>query len=119
MAGYLPITIVQDLNVIVACAGIAKFNTIEDTSLEELEEILMINTISVVLLYKAMLPLLRKSPTSPRFVFISGASGSLNSMRKFSIPIGSFGASKALGNYLVARMGMENDWLITLMINPG
>lgn len=78
----------------------------------------MVNTTSHLLLYKATLPLLRKS-SGPRFVFISGASGSLNNMAKWAFPLASFGASKALGNYLVARMGIENDWLITLCIDPG
>lgn len=103
---------------VISSAGIAKLNTVEDMALEELEEVLMINTFSVMLLYKATLPLLRKSQ-SPRFVFVSAAGGSLTNMPEYPYPNASYGGSKVLANYLVVKMGMENDWLITLLIHPG
>ncbi|KAI3391501.1 hypothetical protein diail_7199, partial [Diaporthe ilicicola] len=109
---------IDHLDVVISSAGIAKLNTVEDMPLEELEEVLMINTFSVMLLYKATLPLLRKS-SSPRFVFISAAGGSLNEMQKYPYPNLSYGGSKVLANYMVVKMGMENDWLITLLIHPG
>lgn len=110
--------ILLDLDVVISSAGIAKLNTVEDMPLEELEEVLQVNTFSVMLLYKATLPLLRKS-SSPRFVFISAAGGSLNDMPKYPYPNASYGGSKVLANYLVVKMGMENDWLISLLIHPG
>lgn len=94
-------------------------NTIEDMPLEEFEEVLMINAISVMLLYKATLPLLRKASHPARFVFISAAGGSLNDMHKFPYPNASYASSKAMANVLVVKMGMENEWLITLCVHPG
>jgi norsolorinic acid ketoreductase len=110
---------VDYIDVVISSAGIAKLNTIEDMPLEEYEEVLMVNAISVMLLYKATLPLLRKASHPARFVFISAAGGSLNDMPKYPYPNASYASSKALANVLVVKMGMENDWLITLCIHPG
>ncbi|KAI1385915.1 aflatoxin biosynthesis ketoreductase-like protein nor-1 [Hypoxylon trugodes] len=110
---------VNHIDVVISSAGIAPLNTIEDLPLEEYEHALMVNGISVMLLYKATLPLLRKAPHPARFAFISAAGGSLNEMPNYPYPNASYGSSKALANYLVVKMGMENDWLITLCIHPG
>jgi norsolorinic acid ketoreductase len=110
---------IDHIDVVISSAGVAKLNTIEDMPLEEYEEVLQINAISVMLLYKATLPLLRKATHPARFAFISAAGGSLNDMPEYPYPNASYGSSKALANYLVVKMGMENDWLITLCIHPG
>ncbi|KPM44918.1 hypothetical protein AK830_g1634 [Neonectria ditissima] len=110
---------VDCIDVVISSAGIAKMNTIEDMPLEEYEEVLMVNAISVMLLYKATLPLLRKALHPARFAFISAAGGSLNDMSKFPYPNASYASSKALANVLVVKMGMENEWLVTLCIHPG
>lgn len=110
---------VDHIDVVISSAGIAKMNTIEDIPLEDFEEVLQINAISVMLLYKATLPLLRKAPHPARFAFISAAGGSLNDMPKYPYPNISYAASKALANVVVVKAGMENDWLITLCIHPG
>ncbi|KAF4625312.1 hypothetical protein G7Y89_g12861 [Cudoniella acicularis] len=110
---------INHIDVVISSAGIAKLNTIEDMPLEEYQEVLQINAISVMLLYKATLPLLRKAPHPARFAFISAAGGSLNDMLKYPYPNASYASSKALANVLVRKMGMENDWLITLCIHPG
>jgi norsolorinic acid ketoreductase len=121
---------IDKIDVVISAAGIAKLNTIEDMPLSEYLEILQINAFSVMLLYKATLPLLRKAALSEegeagkgegrsRFVFISAAGGSLNDMPKYPYPNASYASSKALANVLVVKMGMENDWLISLCIHPG
>lgn len=103
---------------VISAAGIAKLNTIEDIPLTEFISVLQINAFSVMLLYKATLPLLRGS-SNPRFAFISAAGGSLNDMQKYPYPNVSYAGSKALANVLVVKMGMENEWLVTLCIHPG
>ncbi|PVH76553.1 NAD(P)-binding protein [Cadophora sp. DSE1049] len=110
---------ISHIDVVISAAGIAKLNTIEDTPLEEFEEMLMVNALSVMLLYKATLPLLRNAEKPAKFAFISAAAGSLNDMPKYPYPNVSYSASKALANVLVRKMGMENDWLVTLCIHPG
>ncbi|KAH8879763.1 putative NADPH-dependent 1-acyl dihydroxyacetone phosphate reductase [Thozetella sp. PMI_491] len=110
---------VDHIDVVISSAGIAPLNTIEDLPLEEYEQVLMVNAISVMLLYKATLPLLRKAKHPARFAFISAAGGSLNNMAQYPYPNASYASSKALANCLVVKMGMENDWLITLCVHPG
>jgi len=110
---------ISHIDVVISAAGIAKLNTVEDVPLEEFEEMLMVNAISVMLLYKATLPLLRKAEKPAKFAFISAAGGSLNDMAKYPYPNVGYAASKALANVLVRKMGMENDWLVSLCIHPG
>jgi norsolorinic acid ketoreductase len=110
---------IERIDVVISAAGIAKLNTIEDMPLEEYMEVLQINAISVMLLYKATLPLLHAAPAPAKFVFISAAGGSLNDMPKYPYPNASYASSKALANVLVVKMGMENEWLISLCIHPG
>ncbi|ROW04733.1 hypothetical protein VMCG_04816 [Cytospora schulzeri] len=110
---------VDHIDVIISSAGIAKMNTIEDIPLEDFEEVLQVNALSVMILYKATLPLLRKASHPARFAFISAAGGSLNDMPKYPYPNISYVASKALANVIVVKAGMENDWLIALCIHPG
>lgn len=110
---------VDHIDVVISAAGIVKMGTVEDLPLEEFEEVLRVNAISVMLLYKAALPLLRKAIHPARFAFISAAGGSLNDMPKYPYPNISYAGSKALANVIVVKMGMENDWLITLCIHPG
>jgi norsolorinic acid ketoreductase len=110
---------IDHIDVIIACAGIIKMYTLEELPLEEYEEVLMINAISVMILYKAALPLLRRAPRPARFAYISGAAGSIQDMPKFPYPLISHASSKALANSLIRKMGLENDWLITLSIDPG
>ncbi|KAK8110526.1 uncharacterized protein PG998_006983 [Apiospora kogelbergensis] len=58
---------IDHIDVVISSAGIAKLNTIEDMPLEEFEEVLQVNTFSVMLLYKTFLALMRKaaSPALP------------------------------------------------------
>lgn len=109
---------IDHIDVVISSAGIVKMATVEDIPLEDFEEVLMVNALSVMLLYKATLPLLRNSQDA-KFAFISAAGGSLNEMPKYPYPNISYAASKALANVLVVKMGMENDWLTTLCIHPG
>ncbi|KAI4623419.1 putative secondary metabolism biosynthetic enzyme [Alternaria sp. BMP 0032] len=109
---------IDKIDVVISAAGIAPLNTVADVPLEEFENALQVNAISVMILYKATLPLLKNSD-SARFAFISAAGGSINNMPEFPYPNISYTGSKALANVMVRKMGMENDWLITLCIHPG
>ncbi|ROV96083.1 hypothetical protein VPNG_09164 [Cytospora leucostoma] len=89
---------VHHIDVAISSAGIAQLNTIEDGPSEE---VMQINAISVMVLYKATLPLLRKAPQPARFAFISAADGSLNGMPKYPYPNVSYAGFKALANVIV------------------
>ena len=61
----------------------------------------MINGISVMLLYKATLPLLRRARHRARFAFISAIGGNISEMPNFPYPKVSYAGSKALANVIV------------------
>lgn len=96
----------------------AQLATLEDLPVEVFEEHIAVNSVAVLLLYKATLPLLRASACS-KFALISAAGGSIGTFAGNKLPLGAYGGSKALSNYLLVKMGAENDWLVTLCIHPG
>ncbi|KAI4952623.1 putative secondary metabolism biosynthetic enzyme [Alternaria rosae] len=98
---------IDRIDVVISAAGIAPLNTVADVPLEEFENALQVNAISVMILYKATLPLLKKSD-SARFAFISAAGGSINNMPEFPYPNISYTGSKALANVMVRKMDMGN-----------
>jgi norsolorinic acid ketoreductase len=110
---------VDHIDVVISSAGIAPMGTVEDIPLQDFEHALMVNSISVMLLYKATIHLLREARHPARFAFISAAGGSINDMPKYPYPNICYAASKAMANVMVIKMGMENDWLISLCIHPG
>lgn len=117
---------VTHIDVVISAAGIAPMGTVESIPLSVLEEAWMVNAVSVVLLYKAVVPLLRAAAAQrsdghgrATFVFISAAGGSLSEMHKYPYPNVAYATSKAWANAAVVKMGMENEWLMTLCIHPG
>ncbi|KAH7324056.1 hypothetical protein BKA65DRAFT_555716 [Rhexocercosporidium sp. MPI-PUGE-AT-0058] len=92
---------ISHIDVVISAVGIAKLNTIEDMPLEEYEEVLM-----------------ERREAGEVCVYQCGG-GSLSEMQKYPYPNASYASSKALANALVVKMGMENEWLITLCIHPG
>lgn len=109
---------VDHIDVVISNAAVAKLFTLEDLPIEVFEEHITVNSVAVLLLYKATLPLLRAS-ASAKFTLISAAGGSIGGFAGNKLPLGAYGGSKALANYLVVKMGAENDWLVTLCIHPG
>ncbi|TLS30051.1 hypothetical protein PpBr36_02616 [Pyricularia pennisetigena] len=109
---------VDHIDVVISNAAVAQLFTLEDLPIEVFEEHITINSVAVLLLYKATLPLLRASAFA-KFTLISAAGGSIGSFAGTKLPFGAYGASKALSNYLLVKMGAENDWLVTLCIHPG
>ncbi|KAF2648200.1 NAD(P)-binding protein [Lophiostoma macrostomum CBS 122681] len=116
---------ITSIDVVVSAAGIMpKLYSLEEQPLVEFEELLNVNAKSVLVLFQATAGLLRNARDegkgNPKFVFISGKGGSLNEQHMFKgSHIAAHAAAKALANMLVLRMGVENDWLVAVCINPG
>ena len=106
------------LEFVISSAGIAKLNALVDLPIAELQEHITVNSIGPLLLFKAVVPLLKKS-SQPRFVLIGAAAGSVSMMETFPFPNASYSSSKLLAHYLVRKMHLENDWLIAFSIHPG
>ena len=112
------ICIILCSDVVVACAGTTGLGRVAEISLSELKELVTVNSYAPLLLFQATQHLLRAS-SSPVFLYISSKSGSLIEMDKIPFPAGAYSASKAMGNALIRKLGLEEEWLIAFMIHPG
>lgn len=120
---------ISRIDVVIANAGVGPIARLEDTTTAQIHQTVQVNGIAVLLLYQATLPLLREAATAgataagvdaPKFAVISSGGGSIAHAATSNVfPLGLYGASKALANFFVVKMGAENDWLVTLCIDPG
>lgn len=108
---------VAKVDVLIANAGIAhSYDPVATLKLADLKDHVTVNTYGPVLLFQAFLPLLQKS-LNPKFVVISTIASSIGAMIPFNVA--SYGASKAMVNYLTRRIHFENESLIAFPIHPG
>ncbi|KAL8383670.1 hypothetical protein RB595_010732 [Gaeumannomyces hyphopodioides] len=110
---------IDHVDVVISNAAVAHFALLGDIAIEEFEEMIRVNSTAVLLLYKAFLPLLQAAAAPAKFILVGSAAGSIGTLANTTMPIGGYGATKALSNYLVVKMGAENDWLVAVCINPG
>ena len=110
----------RHLDVVVANAAIAaNFGPASTMALEHLEQHMMVNAYSVLLLFQAMAPLL-KSAASPRFVLVGAPISTIVEMEQYArAPLFAYAVSKLAANYLVRKLHFENKWLIAFIVDPG
>ncbi|KAK5045753.1 hypothetical protein LTR84_008845 [Exophiala bonariae] len=107
------------IDVIIANSGIANYyGPIISTPVAELREHLQVNTIGPIILFQAMLPLLRASP-GPKFIVVSSIIGSIASLKELPVPASAYGVSKAAVNYLVRKIHFEHPEVVAFPIHPG
>ena len=110
---------IKHIDVVIANAGISQYyGQVSETPLSEVREHFEVNTIGVLTLYQATLPLLLKSP-DPIFVALSSGVSSIGTMEDIPIPVTAYGMSKAALNYMVRKIHFDNEKLIAFVICPG
>lgn len=110
---------INQLDVVVANAGISKyFGPVAGVKIAELQEHISVNAYGTLLLFQSVLPLLQKA-SQPKFVAISSPLGSIGGMEMRPFPLFSYGASKAVLNYLVRKIHFEHEALISFAVDPG
>lgn len=109
---------IDSLDVVIASAGIARLAPVADLPISEVLEHVQVNVLGPLRLFQATLPLLQKAET-PKFVVMGSDTGSVATVDKFPYPNAAYGASKAMLNSLVRKIGLENDWLLSLTVHPG
>jgi norsolorinic acid ketoreductase len=111
---------ITSLDVVVANAAIASLThtTLADVAVSEIQDYVNVNAYGQLELFRAALPLLRKSEGKAKFVYISSAGGSLTNMSNI-IPIAPYGASKALGNFLFKWLALEIEDVWIWAQHPG
>jgi norsolorinic acid ketoreductase len=109
------------LDVVIANAGLAEMSSPLTTSpVSELQKFVDTNAFGQFELFKAVAPLLRasKAESKGKFVLISSAGGSLTTMNVI-LPLAAYGASKALANFLIKWLALENEDLVIWAQHPG
>jgi len=110
---------IHQLDTVVANAGLATgYGPVLDIRREKLQEMVEVNVYGPLALFQATQELLMHAAT-PKFVFVSTRMGSMGRMEKAPFPVGAYGATKAMMNFLVRKIHFENEKLIAFSIYPG
>ncbi|CAI7585337.1 unnamed protein product [Penicillium glandicola] len=112
---------VSSLDIVIANAGIfdiAAFTTVADSTIEQIQAHLDVNTLGPIRLFQATLPLLENS-ASARFILISSLMGTIGGIKDIPLKIAPYGASKAAANFFVRKINFEHENISTLAIHPG
>lgn len=104
--------------VIVNAAAVAPMATVADASIDDFRHNFQVNAFAPVLLFQATWPLLQKS-RAPKFIGISTCIATIGKMEDYPWPVSVYGSSKAAMNFIVKKIGIENEGLITFVIHPG
>lgn len=80
-----------------------------------------VNTVGPVVLFQAVLPLLKAAvgPQAPKFVTVGSSAGSIGGMEQRPFPNAAYAPSKAAVHYLTKKIHVEHPELIALPVDPG
>ena len=117
---------ITSLDIVIANAGISpveSYSKVHEIKTKNLRELVEVNFYSTVYLFNAVYPLLKASADKggkPKFAPVSTQAASLGNLEANTpFLLGAYGASKVAVNYLFRRAHFENEWLITVMLEPG
>lgn len=109
---------IHALDVVIANAGIAEITgPLASTSISEIQKYIDVNALGQLELFKVVAKHLRASK-SGKFALISSAGGSIANMNT-ALPLAAYGASKALANFLIKWLALENTDLMVWAMHPG
>ncbi|KAK9318858.1 NAD(P)-binding protein [Lipomyces orientalis] len=110
---------ITKIDTVIANAGISKFvGAVINTPISEIRDHFEVNTISIVVLFQAVWPLLSAS-SQPRLVTLSTGTGSIAGMGDLPFPFLAYGLSKSGVNYITRKISFEHPDLIAFPISPG
>ncbi|KAG8156491.1 hypothetical protein KVR01_013595 [Diaporthe batatas] len=112
---------ITSLDIVIANAGInpvSAFAPVANIQPEDFRRLFEVNALSFVTLFGALHPLLLAAlPSPPKLLAITSNASQLGDV--LPLPVASYGASKAVLNYLVRHIHVENPWLTAWIMNPG
>ena len=112
---------VKKFDVVVANAGAQWLATLDDTTVEDLEQHFQVNVAGVFILFKAVAPLLKKSE-NPKFVAMGSIAGSLAFMADHfpeDGPSTAYSSSKTMVHSLLQKIHCSSPWLTAFPMHPG
>ncbi|KIW13107.1 hypothetical protein PV08_08294 [Exophiala spinifera] len=111
---------IKSLDVVIPNSAIGRvFVRVEDAQTSDLMEYYHVNVIGVIILFRAVLPLLKKSQKTPKFIPMGSSAGIITDQEKVNIPNAVYGTSKAALNYIVKKIHLENEFLVAFPMHPG
>ncbi|KAJ3531193.1 hypothetical protein NM208_g8983 [Fusarium decemcellulare] len=113
---------VASLDVVLANAGISLHGSrVRESSIENINQHLLVNAVAPVALFQATADLLQASKTgNPTFIALSTLAGSIRSIDGVAhLPLSPYGGSKAALNWFIRRLHFEEPWLTSLLLHPG
>ncbi|ROV97794.1 hypothetical protein VPNG_08641 [Cytospora leucostoma] len=112
---------IESLDIVIANAAWANptaYVPVAEMKTSDLIDHVNSNSGGVIRLFQATLPLLKKG-TNPRFLALSTGLASFGMQEHIPFPSSSYASSKAVVNFLVKRIHLENEDLIAFVVNPG
>lgn len=111
---------ITSLDVVIANAGMSgNCPRVDDAKVADLKEYYHVNVIGVVVLFQAVLPLLKKAAGMPKFLPMGSIAGTIGSMEDVPVPNGVYGPVKAALNWVTRKIHIENEDLIAFPMHPG
>ncbi|KNG80073.1 hypothetical protein ANOM_011476 [Aspergillus nomiae NRRL 13137] len=111
---------ISRIDVAISNAGISQATCpMASVPLSDIQQHIEVNAYGPLFLFREALDLLKNS-VAPKFVYISTFAASTSSVQLMpDVPIGTYGASKALANYFMRRLSLENKTICTFSLAPG
>ncbi|OGM49490.1 hypothetical protein ABOM_001627 [Aspergillus bombycis] len=111
---------ISRIDVVIANAGISQATCpMSSVALSDIQRHIEVNAYGPLFLFREVLELLKSSDV-PKFVYISTFAASTGSVQLMpDVPIGTYGASKALANYFMRRLSLENKPICIFSLAPG
>ncbi|KAI1815478.1 NAD(P)-binding protein [Poronia punctata] len=111
---------IDRIDILIANAGISPpITSLERVDLDEVASTFKVNSLGPLALYQACYALLKAS-SSPKFVPISSAAGSLGPMHGNGAWVApAYCISKATLNWIALGAHCGNEWLVSFAVNPG
>lgn len=112
---------INHIDVVIANAGICNDQgSMSNLPLEDLQEHMMVNAHAVLLLFQATQPLLEEAGTGQaRFVLIGAQAGCITAENMGAVPLAAYSLSKLAAHFMIRRLHLENDWLVSFVVDPG
>ena len=117
---------ISHLDVVVANAAIAEnYGPASTMRMEHLQNHMMVNTYSVLLLFQATRVLMEaaariQGAAPPKFVLLGAPISTITDMDTYArAPLTAYAVSKLAANYLVRKFHFENRWLVAFVVDPG
>ncbi|KAL7916561.1 NAD(P)-binding protein [Trichoderma velutinum] len=109
---------IKSLDLVIANAGICDAHgPVAKISEAGMLEHFEVNTVGLLRLFKATIPLLSDSE-KPKLVYISTSVASISQLNTWSVTT-EYGISKMAGNFLMKMISIEHSNVIALSISPG